>query len=180
MIIYIKIFFWKHEDILLPAPSPTDDAESKLEKSDMSIVGDVGSWSRSQSTRRKSRSVHSSFRFSDSHNDLSNVRNNATRGTINSVKSRNRKEAPISSLGTNDYDLGYSHFERFEFYVIFPFLVYISTTRFQVLPKNGAELHSYMSLLRPWLDVRKGWHSWTVVTSVAFQVLMTWIITTGL
>ena len=114
IIIYTKIFL-KQEDILLPAPSPTDDAESKLEKSDMSIIKDVGSWSRSQSTRRKSRSVHSSFRFSDSCNDLSNVRNNATKSTINSVKGRNRKEASISSSGTvyrNDYDLGYflSHF----------------------------------------------------------------------
>ena len=116
--IYTKIFL-KQEDILLPAPSPTDDAESKLEKSDMSIIKDVGSWSRSQSTRRKSRSVHSSFRFSDSCNDLSNVRNNAARATISSVKSRNRKEASISSSGTvfrNDYDHGYSHF-----YVIFEF-----------------------------------------------------------
>ena len=123
----------------------------------MSIIGDVGSWSRSQSTRRKSRSVHSSFRFSDSHNDLTNVRNNATRGTINSVKSRSRKEASISSSGTNNYDLGYSSFERF--YVIFEFPVYISSIRFQVSSKNGAELHSYMSLPRRWLDARKEWHS---------------------
>ena len=124
----------------------------------MSIIKDVGSWSRSQSTRRKSRSVHSSFRFSDSCNDLSNVRNNATKSTINSVKGRNRKEASISSSGTvyrNDYDLGYSRFEK----VIFEFPVYISSIRFQVLPKNGAEHHSYMSLPRPWLDVRKEWHS---------------------
>ena len=120
----------------------------------MSIIGDVGSWSRSQSTRRKSRSVHSSFRFSDSRNDLTNVRNNAIRGTINSVKSRNRKEASISSSGKiyrNDYDLGY--------YVIFELTVYAYSIRFQVLPKNDAEHHSYMSLPRPWLDVRKEWHS---------------------
>ena len=120
----------------------------------MSIIGDVGSWSRSQSTRRKSRSVHSSFRFSDSHNDLTNVRNNATRGTINSVKSRSRKEASISSAGTNNYDLVYS-----SFYVIFEFPVYISSIRFQVSSKNGEEHHSYMSLPRPWLDARKEWQS---------------------
>ena len=125
----------------------------------MSIIGDVGSWSRSQSTRRKSRSVHSSFRFSDSHNDLTNVRNNATRGTINSVKSRSRKEASISSSGTNNYDLRYSSFERFECYVIFEFPVYISSIRFQVSSKNGEEHHSYMSLPRPWLDARKEWQS---------------------
>ena len=124
----------------------------------MSIIGDVGSWSRSQSTRRKSRSVHSSFRFSDSHNDLTNVRNNATRGTINSVKSRSRKEASISSSGTNIYDLRYSSFERFV-YVIFEFPVYIYSIRFQVSSKNTEEHHLYMSLLRPWLDARKEWHN---------------------
>ena len=91
----------------------------------MSIIGDVGSWSRSQSTRRKSRSVHSSFRFSDSHNDLTNVRNNATRGTINSVKSRSRKEASISSSGTNNYDLRYSSFERFFTLVLSSQFIYL-------------------------------------------------------
>ena len=146
----------------------------------MSIIGDVGSWSRSQSTRRKSRSVHSSFRFSDSHNDLTNVRNNATRGTINSVRSRSRKEASISSSGTNNYDLRYASFERFYLRYFWVSSFYISSIRLQVSSKNGEEHHSYMSLPRPWLDARKEWQSWMVVTSVAYQVLMTWIITTDL
>ena len=97
----------------------------------MSIIGDVGSWSRSQSTRRKSRSVHSSFRFSDSHNDLTNVRNNATRGTINSVKCRSRKEASISSSGTNNYDLRYSSFETFTSFLSSQFIYLPSYFRFR-------------------------------------------------
>ena len=89
------------DDILLAAPSPTHvpHSEGKLEQSEaLTYNGDVGIWSRSQSIRVKSSSVQSSFRVSDSRNDLSRIRG-ATGGSVNLHKNRNLKDGSFSGSG---------------------------------------------------------------------------------
>ena len=95
-------FLFQSEDILLAAPSPTHVplSEPKLEPSEaLNYNGDVSIWSRSQSIRVKSSSVQSSFRLSESRNDLSKIRG-ATGGSVNLHKSRNLKDGATSNSGS--------------------------------------------------------------------------------
>ena len=97
----IRISFLQSEDILLAAPSPTHvpHSDAKLDQSDaLNYNGDVGIWSRSQSIKVKSNSVQSSFRFSESRNDLSKTRG-ATGGSVNLHRSRNLNNGSTSSSG---------------------------------------------------------------------------------
>ena len=94
------------DDILLAAPSPTHvpHSEGKLEQSEaLTYNGDVGIWSRSHSIRVKSNSVQSSFRVSDSRNDLSRIRG-ATGGSVNLHKSRNLKDGSFSGSGRCNFE----------------------------------------------------------------------------
>ena len=97
----IRYCLFQSDDILLAAPSPTHvpHTESKLEQPEaLNYNGDVSIWSRSQSIRVKSSSVQSSFRISESRNDLSRIRG-ATGGSVNLHKSRNSKDGPTSNSG---------------------------------------------------------------------------------
>ena len=75
---------------MLPAPSPTHvpHSETNLEQSDVNYDAVSFAWSRSQSVRAKSSSIHSSFRFTDElpRNELSNNR------SINLHKGRTLRE----------------------------------------------------------------------------------------